>query len=91
MYNESNIFIYIEIYDEKTKTYRPRLLNMTWEAIMIDSFTLALQLNITDAKNISKSRELDNLKVVILNNTYFYSRAYKRYLSTYVMSAPIRR
>jgi hypothetical protein len=42
MYNSSNIFIYIEKYDDDLKKHVGTSLNMTWEAIRFDPFILEI-------------------------------------------------
>ena len=52
-YNRENIFIYLDTYDPNLKKHVPQLANMTWEAIEFEDFMLTLQMNFSNALNVS--------------------------------------
>ena len=41
-YNSSNIFIYLDKYDEISKKHVPTALNMTWNAVKFEPFLMIL-------------------------------------------------
>jgi hypothetical protein len=58
---------------------------MDWEALEFVNFMLTLQMNFTSALNISQEVVPDEIKVVILNNSLFYSQSVDNFLLTTVM------
>lgn len=90
-YNSDNILIYLDKYNPKSRKYDTILLNMNWEAIEFKNYELSLQINFSSALNVSQEEVPDELVVVILNNSMFYSASVDNFLVTYIMRKPIRR
>lgn len=64
---------------------------MTWDVVEFKEFLMTIQLNLSSPLSISQELVSDNLNVIILNNTYFYSASAHNNLLTYSMKSPIRR
>ena len=54
MYNASNIFIYLEKYDDEKREHVQTPLNLTWEAIRFEPRMLRVQLNLSKPLGISQ-------------------------------------